>query len=155
MPLGLRSLPGGGGALVINAVERVRITADADSPLEMLVDGTMRKVVESGSNANGSWARFADGTQICQSTPTSTLTTSISVDAPLHLSAAVAFTFPVGFAVAPLIHPHAVRLLQHSVWAGMTSDSEPTTTGVDGYRLVGYRSNSTGFMSITVIGRWY
>ena len=50
-------------ALAAGGVERVRVL-DAASPLEVLYGGSMRKVVESGSNANGQYVRFADGTQV-------------------------------------------------------------------------------------------
>lgn len=57
-------------------------------------------IVESGSNANGSYTRFADGTQICYHTMTAT----VAIDTALmggFRSDAQTWTYPMPFSVAP------------------------------------------------------
>ncbi|OJY37000.1 MAG: hypothetical protein BGP11_12910, partial [Rhodobacterales bacterium 65-51] len=62
------------------------------------------RVIERGSNANGYYVRFADGTQICWGAVTSTDTQSMASGA-LYRTAGVAWTFPAAFAVAPMVMP--------------------------------------------------
>ena len=161
MPLGVRSLPGGGGALVINAVERVRIMADANSPLEMLVGGTMRKVVESGSNANGSWVRFADGTQVCDhffNIGSRTAFGSGTLADP-YRTGTNTWTYPVGFSVEPVI------ILTPQMNTG-TAQARATSiafqfrssTACSNIQMAAFSSNTLGtdgFAFCAAVGRWY
>ncbi|VDC31434.1 pyocin knob domain-containing protein [Pseudogemmobacter humi] len=59
-------------------------------------------VIERGSNANGEYVRWADGTQICTRTDLSAPNASTVVGG-LFSSGDVAWTFPASFAVAPVV----------------------------------------------------
>ncbi|NUB46511.1 DUF2793 domain-containing protein [Fertoebacter nigrum] len=58
-------------------------------------------VIERGSNANGSYVRFADGTQICRHAPT---VTNIDVlSGGIYMSDTLGWTFPAVFSGAPVV----------------------------------------------------
>jgi hypothetical protein len=59
-------------------------------------------VIERGSNANGEFVRFADGTQICTRSGLSVAAVSTGLGA-MFRSSDLVWTFPVPFAVAPVV----------------------------------------------------
>jgi hypothetical protein len=60
-------------------------------------------VIERGSNANGEYVRFADGTQICTRTNLSAANASTALGSLFRSSANVTWTFPAVFAAAPVV----------------------------------------------------
>ncbi|MFN6979213.1 MAG: hypothetical protein ACK4OP_13875 [Gemmobacter sp.] len=96
-------------------------------------------VFERGSNANGAYVRFADGTQIC----TRTLTASAS--------AAVTWTFPAAFAAAPVVNGNAVV----TVLAAVCLDSAPTATSVSLSVRDKADARRADSVHLTAIGRWF
>ncbi|HPD93242.1 MAG TPA: DUF2793 domain-containing protein [Pararhodobacter sp.] len=58
-------------------------------------------IIERGSNANGEYVRFADGTQICQFRQVGVAITTASVGG-LYRSAAIAWTFPAAFVLGSI-----------------------------------------------------
>jgi hypothetical protein len=72
----------------------------------------MGAVIETGTNANGTYTRFADGTQVCRR--------SLAASA----GAAVTWTFPAAFAAAPAV----VGTAQATVLSAVCLDGAPTTT---------------------------
>lgn len=96
-------------------------------------------VIESGSNANGDYVRFADGTQIC----THTITTSGS--------AGVVWIFPATFAGSPLSRWGAPA----STIAQLVTSRAPSSTQVtfDGWSAGGSRAVFLALVS--AIGRWF
>jgi hypothetical protein len=69
-------------------------------------------LIERGSNANGEYVRFADGTQICSA--------AILSDA----GAAKSWTFPAAFSAAPNVTGSAIA----TVLSALCLDAAPTTT---------------------------
>lgn len=69
-------------------------------------------IIETGSNANGRYTRFADGTQICWRTMAAAS------------GAAATWTFPAAFAAAPAVTGTAVA----TVLSAVCLDAAPTTT---------------------------
>jgi hypothetical protein len=96
-------------------------------------------VIERGSNANGEYVRFADGTQICWHSVTTSATASLD------------WTFPAAFSVAPAgfgtINAAAVHL---------ATFANPTTTLA---RIRSYKADTAAQISAAVfvqaIGRWF
>jgi hypothetical protein len=92
----------------------------------------------SGSNANGSWTRYADGTQICRHT----VTTS---------SGQVTWTYPNSFNASPIIGATPVS----------SGDQRSATRGSIGSGSVVIYGWTTiggawdGPIDVTAIGRWY
>ena len=106
-------------------------------------------IVESGSNADGEWTRWADGTQICSvsSTP-STLTTSTAVGALARGS--VTWDFPIAFISTPT--GCSSSLSANSNEFAVTSGGSTTEAIVTGWSVNG--SSRTRSPSAVAIGRW-
>ncbi len=61
------------------------------------------RVIERGTNANGEYVRFADGTQICTRTNLSFANSSTALGSLFRSSANVTWTFPAAFIAAPVV----------------------------------------------------
>lgn len=97
-------------------------------------------VIEQGSNANGQYLRFADGTQICSQTITT------------GTGSAETWTYPVAFTSAA----NSVQLTPHSASAALaTAESAGSATSIDinGWNTSGARVAID--VSAMAIGRWY
>lgn len=115
-------------------------------------------IVETGSNGNGTYTKFADGTMICTGSLSSPLTTSSSVGAVFTNPTAVAFTFPATFVGnPPHVSPFAARNVD--VASGLTwataSSAFVTTTSATQIFLVGHAATCTGRVSYVAQGRWF
>jgi hypothetical protein len=66
-------------------------------------------VIETGSNANGRYTRFADGTQICASVAVASGTMSTASGALFIAGGAASWTFPAAFAATPAVAFWTVR----------------------------------------------
>lgn len=96
-------------------------------------------IIERGSNANGEYIRWADGTQIC----THSVTTSAS--------GAVVWTFPASFSATPRIYGHA-----QSSTAGVFSTT--AFPGVNAVEVHGWIHDGSRFVSanyMLAVGRWF
>lgn len=78
--------------------------------------GNTGAIIENGSNANGEYIKFADGTMICTSTQLASA------------SAATTWTFPATFASASLIRPTATPVATVARFGGIAAVS---TTSLD------------------------
>lgn len=109
-------------------------------------------VIEYGTNVNGEFLRFADGTQICWASGVgSTWTTGTGTGNVFRTNPdPAAVTFPATFAVAPLVLP-TPEVVSNNVWAIVISVS---TTSVS-LRGLGSTSGSQGKSSYVAIGRWF
>lgn len=104
----------------------------------------------SGSNDNGSWIKYADGTMICYGIFTGTLTTAAwGTIADGNLSGT--FTFPQSFINVPII-----TAVDCSGYSFMITQIISTQTGVSKITLA--RSNAVSNVNVSVsyiaIGRW-
>ena len=105
-------------------------------------------ILESGSNGNGSWLRFADGTMQCIRTGLSTPNVS-TADGTIFRSANVTWTFPSTFADVPVVSGAGEDL---DCWlsAGLPTASSCTLrlkSAVTKASAVGLR--------LVAIGRWF
>ena len=115
-------------------------------------------VIESGTNANGNYVRFADGTQICDSIVTATFSTIEKLS--------VRWTFPVDFTTMP----NCTAMLRASnMAADITPPVNDITTVMRGasngtlcdflvYRVTGGTNFVAGDatpVQVTAIGRWF
>ncbi len=106
-------------------------------------------VIERGSNANGDFVRFADGTQICTFTPNAVSCTT--AQGALFDSGTAIWTFPVSFApgTTPALSGNGGASLR---FAGFDA---PTSTQV-AWRVLSALSDATNFApTLTAIGRWF
>ena len=106
-------------------------------------------IIERGSNANGEYVRFADGTQICQRAFSGIPITTAA--GSLFSSGSTAWTFPAGF------NSSAVSLSLGVNWGGIllsSGDTQSSTATM--FRLMSATSiNPTNGPIITAVGRWY
>ncbi len=102
-------------------------------------------VIERGSNTNGEYVKFADGTMIA------TFNASLS-------SGSYAWTYPVAFAAAPQVS--AIQVVGTSTDLVSTTCSTPGKSSVTIYGNISTNSGtswaaSTSAIRLTAIGRWF
>lgn len=104
------------------------------------------RVIERGSNANGEYVRFADGTQICTFTDTG-LAAATAYGAIYKTASVANWTFPAAFAVAPYINGTA-----DNRWV-IKSTASTTQTGY--LHASAISSAGAQLTTLTAIGRWF
>ncbi len=122
-------------------------------------------VMERGTNANGSFVRYADGTQICWVTGVNmglvTFAGNGTLAAPFRTDA-VSLTWPAAFIAAPSAHPSfapidvSTPLEARNFVANMYLP--PSATGWPFVRAARMGSNSAAtqiIMSVMAVGRWF
>ncbi len=110
-------------------------------------------VVDSGSNSNGSYVKYADGTMECSGISPGSLATTTQGGAVFH-SALVGFTFPIPFVGnVPRIMPGVLTTTNYYSWAAMEGNVSANLTGT-AFRLVSPVNNATGYICYLAIGRW-
>jgi len=113
-------------------------------------------IIERGSNANGEFVKYADGTMICSILRANALNgTAMLAAAPIHFSADQTWTYPAAFVVKPAIALNGERASSDSiaVWAA-TRGATNTTATVRAYSTSG--SSVLGFdIHAIAIGRWF
>lgn len=108
-------------------------------------------IVESGSNENGNWIKYADGTMICWATPVVTVAISNAWGAWFE-SPAFTWAFPQEFVVAPCFF--ATRLTGYGAVlefsGGVTTTVSPTVSLVRP-TAIGENNYRMAYMAI---GKW-
>ncbi len=112
-------------------------------------------IIERGSNSNGEYAKFADGTLICWFTRSveSAAANSSGGTTNLYFSSEVGLTFPATFNdIIPTVTPSA------SLSSGGTS-SWPSVRGRSltgtSLALISNVQNAAAYLGYTAIGRWF
>jgi hypothetical protein len=117
-------------------------------------------IIERGSNANGEYARFADGTQICTYKHTFTGAINTSFGSVFNGAVVTAKAFPASFVSGsiPSTAMWVLSITSGSPWLVGTS-SDPTTVGQWGgfYVLnpISIGTSVTAIISMTAVGRWF
>jgi hypothetical protein len=114
-------------------------------------------IIESGSNANGRYVKFADGTMICTHL-SGTGVTSSAAAGQIFISGATTFTFPVAFTSAPRVvgasvftHPNGANAGSQTGW-----DKASSSTLTQCFVVVwGWSNLSALFPGYIAIGRWF
>lgn len=109
-------------------------------------------VIERGSNANGDYIRFADGTQICTLLETKSYTTAAYGSIHRDTTTAGAWTFPAAFIDVPTGGTFSVN--SNGVWAG-----QGVSTRWGMYNRALFSAIAQAGVSLTststAIGRWF
>ncbi len=155
------AIPENTGSTVPLAAVRSRTAAGIWSAWNMLygrlnVLGTVSQsaglptgaLVERGTNANGDYVRFADGTQICTKTNLSTPTASTALGA-IFRSGDITWTYPVAFAAGPVVAGDADN---PDAWV---STGTPGTTTCIMRVLAGTTKTATVAFRAVATGRWF
>lgn len=109
-------------------------------------------VIERGSNANGEYVRFADGTQICSHTLTAVAVSTSVNNGALYSSIGLSWTFPANF-VYGTVQNRTGRLLNASSGVGvhLPYGSNTSCTGIKAYATASVASTD---LNLLAIGRW-
>lgn len=139
-------------------------TSAADTAVAQAIVGTVSQssgtptgsIVETGSNANGTYARFADGTQICWHTSSNADGVN-TADGSLFRSASdLTWTYPIAFVSgnAPYAHIAASRS-DRSVGTSATASPTATTHTYRIWASTTLAAAGTVFLRHYAIGRWF
>lgn len=112
------------------------------------------QVVERGSNANGSYVRFADGTQICTVSLTGYATTSF-VTGGIYTSQELVWTLPSSFVGPPAVVTGRVRGYAASSWIGLGSNASNDVTEARVSVKSSIAIPATVDITLSAIGRWF
>ena len=110
-------------------------------------------IIQRGSNANGEFVRYADGTQICTLSITVTDQAIDTAYGSLYQSIR-SWTFPVSFSSPPSVTCGKARWGTAANWSGVSATTSNTTT----FRFWDTRSRALGtdmLIEAIAIGRWY
>ena len=106
-------------------------------------------LIEAGSNANGNYVRFADGTQICWTKGFTTSAITIALGSVFRPPASTSWTYPAAFTSAPVVRGAPSDL------ECICSNNTPTATSVS-LRILSFvsKAGSVTFDAFAV-GRWF
>ncbi|HGN8812337.1 TPA: hypothetical protein ACK1ZF_000170 [Citrobacter freundii] len=112
-------------------------------------------IIERGSNSNGEYTKFADGTLICSFTRTvESLTSNPSGGTTnLYASTEFVFTFPATFVgTTPTVTPSAsLSTGGTSSWPSVRGSSLTGTS----LALISNVQNAAAYLGYTAVGRWF
>lgn len=130
----------------------------ADSPAARAIVGTVSQsggvptgaIIERGSNANGEYVRYADGTQICWKDSVGSLNGNTATGGIFRSSAVLSWTFPVVFSSAPVVSASIENATNK--WVNAYS----ATTATVGIRAFSSSSDATtDVVRAVATGRWF
>jgi hypothetical protein len=137
----------------VGAWRRMIDTGNLIGPVSQAAGLPTGAVIETGSNANGTYIRFADGTQICHYVSQTLLTDSHTMNG-FWASVTTTWTYPAAFAATPTVLVSAQRDIgTHFHWAGIASGGWSQTQAA--LYLMAGTSTATGEIHATTHGRWY
>lgn len=102
-------------------------------------------VIESGSNANGTFMKLADGTMICTAT-------TASITWPAGSSGGWTWTFPAAFAGVP---PKMLAMNYTNSPHAFNQSTLPTSTSSGNVYIGGAANGASGSGCVLAIGRWF
>jgi hypothetical protein len=119
----------------------------------------INSVVESGSNTNGNWIKYDDGTMICWLKIVVTNQTIDSSYKPLGADFTIyigsrTWTFPVAFVSSPVVTCSRFQWGSGGSWGVSLSDPTTTTGQLRGYDSVSRATGTNCYIEATAIGKW-
>ena len=108
-------------------------------------------LTEKGTNANGTYVKFADGTMVCYGRVTLNSLNMQSAWGSLFISAKLPTTFPATFFAAPVVSVTMENLTgDGAIWMNESSD----VGSFNGRFVRGAALTFTGIMGWMAVGRW-
>jgi hypothetical protein len=149
---------GGTGVKTIAALLTALITAGAYAKTNIL--GTVSQasgvptgaVIETGTNANGTYTKYADGTMICTGASAGTVTTS-TVNGTVYYGTVGIPVFPATFSTAPKVSYSSERNANFFSWVAQNTGA--TTTAPASVYVCSLVSTAVAGVSYIAIGRWF
>jgi hypothetical protein len=146
------------GDIVIGSGDRFQLDSDGELTLNgrakwsgSIPSTGQAHIVERGSNANGDYVRFADGTQICTSPVISSTVNITTATAGGFRGTQQLWTYPAAFSVTPNV-AHWARTNNHL--QGALISLSTTVAAPAAWRVDSASSVSCSYQAIA-IGRWY
>lgn len=106
-------------------------------------------IIERGSNANGEYVMYADGTQICWNYNAGSLTSTTASGSLFRTTTEVTWTFPKVFIVAP------VAIASPNLASRFSAVGAITTTSVDFRHFSAVTAAGAIDTMLMAIGRWF
>lgn len=116
----------------------------------------LSNVFDSGTNTNGSWIKYSDGTMICAGKKNSG-TITWSSDSNHYLKSDLTYDdFPQTFISQPIVTKTIESVSPVYRYMGIIGGSAPTTTNPGTYNLITYwnASGTSVIASYIAIGKW-
>jgi hypothetical protein len=112
-----------------------------------------KDIVDSGSNANGSYVRFSDGTQICWQSVTVTDQAIDTAYGSLYLGSRN-FTFPAAFIAVPTVTCGSFYVSSQGSFPGSPKAISTTSVTIVGMDISSRAAGGSTLISYTAIGKW-
>ncbi|OUO89992.1 hypothetical protein B5F39_13895 [Cloacibacillus sp. An23] len=107
-------------------------------------------IIGQGSNANGNWVRFADGTQVCWGK--TTLAVSTTPHGNVYAMTVNSIAYPASFVVAPVCVLSSDYYDLNITWANCHAVSTDTFNMT--IYTTGQKTNTQGTIQFLAVGRW-
>lgn len=108
-------------------------------------------IVFSGSNANGSFTKFADGTLICKFTSSTSVAMAGAVGNVWQSSSSV-FTFPAIFTSPPSVTPTTTESVNSICWSTILGAISVSSVAIGAQAPISTATTKLGYIAV---GRWY
>jgi hypothetical protein len=126
--------------------------ADIVGPVSQVGGVPTGAIMQSGSNANGTWVRYANGEQVCYTN----MNAASNITVPhggIFRSNSAPWNFPMPFVGVPVVTPNVANNAGFT-WAGIgSSGSTSSSTSVAAF-AAGSIVN-VPLLSVTARGRWF
>jgi hypothetical protein len=110
-------------------------------------------IIERGSNANGGFVKYADGTMICTYVATVTDQAISSAYGSLY-EGTRSWTFPSAFSSAPIPINGSGTIGNNASWSGIAGAASTTAVNMR-FWDINSRSGQSITLQFSAIGRWY
>jgi hypothetical protein len=107
-------------------------------------------VVQRGSNTNGEFTRWADGTQVCWRSGLNVTNASTASGAIFRSSTNATWTFPIAFSAAPAVTADTDN---PDCWASLAA--APSATSVQMRAFSGISQATAVPLRVSAVGRWF
>lgn len=112
-------------------------------------------IVERGSNANGEYVKFADGTMECWMSISVTDQAIDTVYAGGVYQGTRTWSFPASFSGVPVVTPGAFRWGSAANWSSLAGTPSGSTATLRGFDMVARAAGTAVQISAHAIGRWF
>jgi hypothetical protein len=112
-------------------------------------------IIERGSNANGEYVRFADGTQICTHVIGPVSLTASGITGSVCKSSSQSVSFPATFSSPPYLSLTARKDSGPGIVWGATDSTTITASGASGLCVGGSQVDATARLHVMAVGRWF
>lgn len=111
-------------------------------------------VIESGSNPNGAYVKFADGTMICTLSITVTDQSISDAYGPVFQGSR-SWVFPMAFIAAPVVTCGTFKWGSAASWGGTSGAASTSGCSLRGWDYFSRASGTSTYISAIAVGRWF